>query len=58
LDPQGWISRAEIFFEVQEVAAKDILKLTFIIMEGSATTSSDYGDNRSIINLGKIFLRL
>jgi len=36
LDSHGWISRAKKFFEVQEVAAKDRLRLTFISMEGSA----------------------
>jgi len=37
MDPQGWISRAEKIFEVQNVAAKDKLKLAFISIEGSAS---------------------
>jgi len=37
MDLQGWISRAEKFFEVQEVAAKDKLKIAFITMEGNAS---------------------
>jgi len=36
IDPQGWVSRAEKFFEVQNVSAKEKLKLAFISMEGSA----------------------
>jgi len=36
IDPQGWVSRAEKFFEVQNVSTKEKLKLAFISMEGGA----------------------
>lgn len=35
-DPIGWISRAEKFFEVQEVSPRERIKLAFISMEGGA----------------------
>ncbi|WVZ24121.1 hypothetical protein V8G54_002665 [Vigna mungo] len=34
IDPEGWISRAKKFFEIQNVAAGEKLRLTYISMEG------------------------
>ncbi|WVZ05230.1 hypothetical protein V8G54_018576, partial [Vigna mungo] len=35
-NPIGWISRAEIFFEIQEVSLRERIKSPFINMEGGA----------------------
>lgn len=35
-DPIGWIARAEKFFEVHQIAAKEKLQLAFVSMDGAA----------------------
>lgn len=37
VDPQGCLSRAETFFEVQKVKKKEKLRLAYINMEGNAS---------------------
>jgi len=37
VDPMGWLAKAENFFDVQNVTARERLKLAFITMEGSAS---------------------
>ena len=38
VDPMGWLARAEKFFEVQNVSAREKLQLAFISVEGSASS--------------------
>ncbi|WVZ18618.1 hypothetical protein V8G54_005940 [Vigna mungo] len=37
IDPLGWISRVEKFFEIQKVTEKEKLRLAYVCMEGSAS---------------------
>lgn len=37
LDPMDWISKAEKFFDIQNVTEKERIKLAYIFMEGGAS---------------------
>jgi len=53
MDPMGWLARAENFFEVLNVTARERLKLAF--MREASVLGSVFGERTPRILLGKSF---